>query len=76
MEYKIKAFARTKQLLMISFLFGLLCLFMGVFGNWNNLTIGIGAALAFQSALMLIIGLLNNFQREFYLHHLKKSNQN
>lgn len=71
-ESKTQVLANLKNPLLISFLIGLLCLFLGAFGTWSDLSVGAGAALALQSGIMLIVGLLFNYQSEFYLLHLRK----
>lgn len=72
LENQQQAHDKYKTYLMISFLLGLLFLFLGVFGNWSELSLGIGAGLAFQCAIMLIFGLLADYRAAFYLQRLRK----
>lgn len=67
---------KNKHFVLISFLLGLLCLFVAAFGKRNELMLGIGAGLSLQSALMLIIGLLSNYRNTYYLLSLKRFQRN
>ncbi len=69
------AFEKYKNTFMILFLVGILCLLMGAFGNWGDMSVGLGASLALQAAIMLILNLLADFRNSFYLQRLKKFNQ-
>ncbi len=71
-EEEIKILEKYKTHKMVAFLFGLLCVFMAGFGNWNELMLGIGVGLSFQSGIVMILGLLSDYRMTFYLSKLKK----
>ncbi len=63
---------KSKPFKMVSFLVGLFFVLMGAFGNWSELALGFGVGLSVQSAILLCLGLLNDYRASFYLQKLKK----
>lgn len=61
--------------LTVIFLAGMLFLLTGAFAGWSNFILGVGAALAAEGAIQLILGLLSNYRASFYLLRLRKYEQ-
>ncbi len=72
LEKKLEGEEKFKTAKIVSFLVGLLCVFMGAFGKWDQFALGAGVGLALQSGIMLIFGLLADYRGSFYLQKLKK----
>jgi len=63
---------KNKTYKLVSFLVGLFFVLMGAFGKWSELALGFGVGLSLQSAILLCLGLTNDYRASFYLQKLKK----
>lgn len=72
LEKREKQHPQITNFLTVAFLAGMLCLFLGAFGKGSKLILGVGAALAAEGAIHLILELLSNYRASFYLLRLRK----
>ncbi len=66
---------RISNFLTVIFLAGMLFLLTGAFAGWSDFILGVGAALAAEGAIQLIMELLSNYRSSFYLLRLRKYEQ-